>query len=147
MSDTVTAQEYQAQHGGHDTEYDLQKEVCRKLDVINVPYFAIPNGQYRPGQRQEAGMQKGVPDLCVPVSSRVYNTDTEEWQPVGALYIELKRDGEYTRPAQQNWLDGLVKSGNVCAVCRSTFSLVYLVDDYLEEKLQHDDDRLWPHGR
>lgn len=133
MSEPISASEYRAVHGA--TEREIQQAVCEYLDAQGVPYYAVPNGQYRPGQRPEAGMQKGVPDLCIPVPSDDY----------GALYIELKRPGRYTRPAQRKWLDRLTSAGNACTVCRSVDGVADTVQEYLDGTIMPGD--LWPKKR
>jgi len=133
MSEPISASKYRAQHGA--TEREIQQAVCEYLDAQGVPFYPVPNGQYRPGQRPEAGMQKGVPDLCIPVSSDDY----------GALYIELKRPGRYTRPAQREWLDRLTDAGNACVVCRSVDDVADVVGKYLAGVIIPDD--LWPTQR
>src|SRR5436190_19296296 len=56
------------------SEYDMQTEVFRQCAIkaeTNPDWqmvAAIPNGQYRPGQRLEAGTRKGFPDLIVPIA-------------------------------------------------------------------------------
>lgn len=50
-------------------EHDLQVAVFEEFDRIALTYpeyemiYAIPNGQYRPGQRMEPGLKKGYPDI------------------------------------------------------------------------------------
>lgn len=56
------------------TEFDMQSLVfdeVRKRALTSPEWAmvaAIPNGQYRPGQRLEPGTRKGFPDLIVPVA-------------------------------------------------------------------------------
>jgi len=135
MANRMTAAEYREAHKGYDSERDLQKAVCEWLDAQGVPYYAIPNGQYRPGQRPEAGMQKGVPDLCIPVPTERF----------GALYIELKRPKRYTRPKQRKWLDRLTDAGNACAVCRSVDDVADTVREYQGGTISEQ--VLWPTQR
>lgn len=55
------------------TEYDMQRSVMAeaKLRANQDPRFgllmAIPNGQFRPGQRAEPGIVPGAPDLILAV--------------------------------------------------------------------------------
>jgi hypothetical protein len=69
--------------------------------------YAIPNGQYRPGQRPEAGLKSGVPDINIPIARGGY---------IG-LYIELKIDGGKVSDNQRKWIDGLVGLGHAVRVC------------------------------
>ena len=133
MPDTISAQDYRTAHGA--SEREIQRAVCQYLDALGVTYYAVPNGQYRPGQAKEAGMQKGVPDLCIPVPRGGY----------GALYIEMKKPGRYTRKSQRAWLDRLREEGNACAVCRSVDEVQYIWEEYRRETLGERD--LWPDQR
>ena len=144
----MTAAEFRRQHKGHDSERDLQAAVCGALSRMGVPHYAIPNGQYRPGEAPEPGLQKGVPDLCIPIQGVLY--DEDDYRAVGALYIELKQPERYTRKTQRAWLDRLTATGNACAVCRSVDEVVTLWQRYIgsppsAKKLTKDD--LWPEQR
>lgn len=135
VSESMTAAEFRAQHKGHDSERDLQRAVCEWLDVQDVVYYAVPNGQYRPGQAMEAGLQKGVPDLCIPVPTDEY----------GGLYIELKQPKRYTRKSQREWLDRLTDLGHACRVCRSVDEVEDVVRAYRSDRIEAE--ALWPHQR
>jgi len=135
MSEQMSADEFRKQYKGHDSERDLQRAVCEWLDAQGVTYFAIPNGQMRSGQAMEPGLQKGVPDLCIPVPTERF----------GALYIELKQPGSYTRKSQRRWLDWLTSDGNACTVCRSVDDVIHTVREYMDGTI--DEDALWPHQR
>lgn len=56
------------------SEFDMQAivfERCAARAEANDEWLsvvAIPNGQYRPGQRMEPGTKKGFPDLIVPIA-------------------------------------------------------------------------------
>lgn len=56
------------------SEFDMQTlvfEEVRRRALTNPEWAmvaAIPNGQYRPGQRMEPGTRKGFPDLIVPMA-------------------------------------------------------------------------------
>ena len=96
----------------------LQKQSIPELDNL----YAIPNGQYRPGQRKEAGMRKGVPDVCLPVRRGDY----------GALYIELKTKTGRLRDSQKAWRGRLVKGQQAWALCRSFEDAKCAIMDYLD---------------
>lgn len=78
---------------------------CPEHDVL----MAIPNGQYRPGQRPEPGIRPGVPDLFLPVARRGYY----------GLWLELKWGRNKTTPEQDEWIARLQKLNHCCAVVRS----------------------------
>lgn len=40
---------------------------------FELGFWAIPNGQYRPGQRMESGTKKGVPDIQIAVARSGYH--------------------------------------------------------------------------
>jgi VRR-NUC domain. len=76
------------------SEWDFQTAViaeARQRAILEPEYsllVAIPNGQYRKGQRLEAGLCAGMPDLMLCAQRGGY----------GALFIELKiRDGKPSR--------------------------------------------------
>jgi hypothetical protein len=77
--------------------------------------YAVPNGQYRPGQRKEPGMKAGVPDMCLPVARGEYH----------GLYIELKLSDNTPTPKQKQWLAQLREQGYHAVVC-------YGIDDTTE---------------
>lgn len=89
-------------------EHQFQKAVCDQALLLSVDYaeadllFAVPNGQYRDGQRLEAGVRSGVPDLCLPVARRGYHS----------LYIELKINGNTTSAEQDQWIARLRSQGH-----------------------------------
>ena len=148
MSEQMTAAEFRAEHKGHDSERELQAAVCEWMDVQGVTYFAIPNGQYRPGQRPEVGMQAGVPDLCIPQPSSIWGDGADKArypEMAGALYIELKTKTGRLRDEQIEWLDRLTDAGNACTVCRSIDDVIDTVREYMGGTI--DDDVLWPHQR
>ena len=71
--------------------------------------MAIPNGQYRPGQRMEAGLRysKGVPDVFLPVPCKDKH----------GLWIELKMPGNEPTADQWEWLRFLSRQGYEAKVC------------------------------
>jgi len=140
--DKMTAAEFKAEHGGPKNERQLQQNVCDWLDLQGITHYAVPNGQYRPNQRPEVGMQAGVPDLCIPVPSHAWNDGTCEADPVGALYIELKTPSGRLRDTQIKWPKRLTDEGNACAVCRSLDDVIYVVSEYLAGTFDPTD--FWP---
>ena len=94
------------------SEYEMQQEVVRLAAeaALHIPeyglLFAVPNGQYRRGQRPEAGMRAGVPDLCLPAARGGYH----------GMFIELKVGRNKTSASQRAWLDALRDQGYYCIV-------------------------------
>jgi hypothetical protein len=88
--------------------------------------FAVPNGQYRQGQRMEPGLKSGVPDVLLPVPSA--NGDY-----IG-LFIELKRSDRRNHPteSQNQWLSALLAQGHRCEVCYGAAEAIAVIKEYLE---------------
>lgn len=63
--------------------------------------FAIPNGQYRPGQRPEAGMKAGVPDIFCPIARGGYH----------GFFCEAKHGRNRETPEQLAWIEALRQQG------------------------------------
>lgn len=87
--------------------------------------YAVPNGQYRPGQRMEPGLKPGVPDVCLPVPCGDYH----------GLYLELKHGRNSTTDAQDWWLDRLEAQGYQCRVAHGFDEAVRCVERYLREEV------------
>lgn len=113
-------------------EKHIQRFLCEWLEYTRWKYFAVPNGQYRRGQRPEAGMQSGVPDLMIP-------EPTTDW---AGLFIELKTPGNYPRKEQREWLQALKDRGYATVVCRSVDEGQHKIRAYMNEEL-HEEDQ-WP---
>lgn len=96
------------------TEHEMQKSVIAECAIRanqNPLYgrlFAVPNGQYRPGQRMEPGLTPGVPDLMLLASRHGYK----------GLIIELKVGKNNTKKAQVDWLAWLKAEGYYTCVVR-----------------------------
>lgn len=95
-----------------ESEHEFQQAVVEEAELLAMEYpaagllYAVPNGQYRQGQRKEAGMRRGVPDLCLPVARHGYH----------GLYIELKVAKGRLSEAQEGWLVALTEQGYLCRV-------------------------------
>ncbi len=113
------------------SEHDLQAAVFEWAEtaVYDLPelamMYAIPNGQYRPGQRPEPGLKAGVPDVFLAVARSGYH----------GLYVELKVGYNKPTEAQRDWLDRLAAQGYKTAVCRDLDSVKQLVVEYLNGTL------------
>lgn len=70
-----------------------------------------------------AGLKKGVPDLCLPVSRGRYN----------ALYIEMKKSRkEHCTKEQTAFQALLAEQGNLCAVAYGADEAIWLIEQYLK---------------
>lgn len=94
------------------SHYAMQKDICDWAILQGYPLdllYAIPNGQYRPGQRKEPGLRAGVPDLHLPVARRGYHS----------LYIEMKYKDNQLSEDQRQWGLKLMHEGHAIYVMRS----------------------------
>lgn len=89
--------------------------------------FHIPNEGKRTAQTgarlRAAGLSSGVPDICLPVARHGYN----------ALFIELKRQKGGTLSAnQKQWLEKLLKAGNLAVRCNGFDEAKAVIVRYLK---------------
>lgn len=96
------------------TENQLQASIFSEADyrANQDPRWryllAIPNGQYRPGQRMEPGLRPGAPDILWPMPSKGY---------IG-LAMELKVGRNHAQLNQIEWLAWLKAQGYFTCVVR-----------------------------
>lgn len=94
-------------------EHQLQQSIVDEADWRANQDFrwglllAIPNGQYRKGQRMEAGLRAGVPDLFLPVPRAATATDIA----YHGLWIELKVGKNKPTDNQVDWAFKLCEQG------------------------------------
>ena len=108
-------------------EYQLQKAVCKYLDLNNVLYCGSMGGQYQAhfSQRikaKKSGYKKGFPDLFI-------------YEPRGNYYglaIELKVG--YNKPTKEQlyWRNELNKRGYKAEICNGIDEALEVIDDYLK---------------
>ncbi len=113
------------------SEFELQTAViteCKKLSLTDPDYgriFAVPNGQYRPGQRVEAGLVSGAPDLFLYVARGGYH----------GCFIELKFGRNKLSPNQVQMLAELKAQGYYCVVVKDSVDAVMnTIRDYLAQR-------------
>lgn len=111
------------------TEHQLQTlviEECDRRALANPAYallYAIPNGQYRPGQRMEAGVKAGIPDLHLPIARHSRHS----------LYIELKISPRQQTPDQLKWQRRLRVEGHMCeCIWDDVEKVMSLLEWYIE---------------
>lgn len=115
------------------TERDLQASIIAECDLrANQDprwrlLLAIPNGQYRKGQRMEPGLRAGVPDLFLPVA----RDKTTHHDAFHGLWLELKVGRNRPSEAQERWLATLDEQGYCTCVVRSADMAIELLDWYL----------------
>ena len=107
-------------------EYQLQKAVCKYLDLNNVLYCGSMGGQYQVHMSQRikaknSGYKKGFPDIFI-------------YEPRGSyhgLAIELKVG--YNKPTieQLNWLQKLTDKGYLATTCKGIDEALKTIEGYL----------------
>lgn len=117
------------------TEHDLQASIVAECawranqDPRWGLLFAVPNGQYRKGQRMEPGLRAGVPDLFLPVPRRA----TTAHPAYHGLFMELKVGRNEPSGEQQIWLRSLREQGYyTCWIYDDPQSAIDLLNWYLE---------------
>jgi hypothetical protein len=108
-------------------EYQLQKAVCKYLDLNNILYCGSMGGQYQQhfSQRiksRNSGYKRGFPDLFL-------------YEPRGAyhgLAIELKVG--YNKPTveQLTWLNKLTERGYLAVTSNGLDQTIEIIDKYLK---------------
>tara|TARA_A100000172_G_scaffold69228_2_gene49234 strand:- start:625 stop:969 length:345 start_codon:yes stop_codon:yes gene_type:complete len=113
------------------TEYELQKAICKYLDLKGILYCASMGGQYQPhfSQRikaKKSGYKKGFPDLFI-------------YEPVGefnGLAIELKVGKNRATKDQLKWQKELNDRGYRAEVCNGLDEAIDVIDNYLNNKIK-----------
>ena len=113
-----------------NTEYQLQKAVCKYLDLQGILFCASMGGQYQKyhSQRNRAkasGYKRGMPDLFI-------------YQPVGkwhGLAIELKVGYNRATKEQLYWRNELNKRGYVAEICNGLDETLEVINRYLNGKI------------
>lgn len=96
------------------SEHEMQKSIIAEC-VIRAnqnPLFgrvaAIPNGQFRPGQRKEPGLTPGLPDLILLAPRHGYH----------GIVLELKVGNNRASKEQIDWLSWLKSQGYYTCIVR-----------------------------
>lgn len=115
---------------GKMSEHELQRRVidaCWMMAAMQPEFsliMAIPNGQYRKGQRPEPGIVPGAFDLFLPVPSGQYH----------GLWIELKISPNKPSRAQLEFMRRMQQQGYSCVVAYDTVQAVIdAITEYLGE--------------
>lgn len=114
-------------------ELDHQVELFRwaRLHAPQYPalqlLFAIPNGGLRNAvvarKLKAAGVERGVPDICLPVARNPYH----------GFWIELKRpEKSHVTAAQHQWIDRLNAEGYRAEICTGWVEAVNRLVEYLD---------------
>lgn len=110
-------------------EYELQKAICKYLDLNNILYCGSMGGQYQIyiSQRIKAkktGYKKGFPDLFIYEPRGKYN----------GLAIELKTGNNKASKEQKWWCKELNKRGYVAEICIGIDESLNIINKYLGGK-------------
>ncbi len=112
-------------------EYQLQKAVCKYLDLKNVLYCGSMGGQYQKfhSQRNKAkatGYKRGFPDLFIYEISKI------DKKLYCGLAIELKVGYNRATKEQLYWRNELNKRGYVAEICNGIDEALEVINRYLE---------------
>ena len=107
-------------------EYQLQKAVCKYLDLQNVLYCGSMGGNYQAHmsvrmRAKNSGYKRGFPDLFI-------------YEPKGkwhGLAIELKVGYNKATIEQLNWIKNLTEKGYVASVCVGIDEALRVIEGYL----------------
>lgn len=115
------------------SESHIQQSCIRWFQVVHPKLwqdgvlFHIANERkcsVRQGRRLKAeGVVKGVADLCLAQARHGYN----------ALFIEMKKPGNYQQKEQKEWQAGVERHGYKYVVCKSLDEFEKTVTEYLNE--------------
>ncbi len=112
-------------------EYQLQKAICKYLDLQGILYCGSMGGQYQVHMSQRikaknSGYKKGFPDLFI-------------YEPRGAycgLAIELKTGYNRATKEQLWWRDELNKRGYVAEICNGLDDTLVVISKYLKGQIE-----------
>lgn len=120
-----------AQHGL--TESQIQQSCIRWFQAMypklwkDGVLFHVANErkctQWQGKKLKMEGVVKGVADLCLALSRHGFN----------ALYIEMKKPGNYQSKEQKEWQAGVEKHGNRYVLCKSLDEFEQIVTEYINE--------------
>ena len=111
-------------------EYQLQKAVCKYLDLQNVLYCGSMGGQYQVHYSQrikakKSGYKRGFPDLFLYESSPCGNYH--------GLAIELKVGYNKATKEQLYWQKELIKRGYKAEICTGIDEALEVINNYLND--------------
>ena len=109
-------------------EYQLQKALCKYLELQQVLYCGSMGGQYQVHMSQrikakKSGYKKGFPDLFI-------------YEPRGSyhgLAIELKTGYNKASKPQLHWQKELTKRGYKAEICTGIDEALDAINTYLNE--------------
>ena len=97
--------------------------------------YAEPNGSNKSKMQRYVmsitGLRSGVPDVHLPIFSRIYYEATNISIEYTGLYIEFKSKKGVLSPNQKIWMQRLRDVNHMVEVCKSWQAAANLVIDYL----------------
>ena len=116
------------QLSAHESERDMQARIVAECDRRALKderwamLHAVPNGQYRSGERMEPGLRRGYPDLALDVAAGGWH----------GLRIELKTAKGTLSLDQRLRLKLLGEYQYYACVCRSYEDAIEAIERYLD---------------
>lgn len=105
-------------------EHQIQVAMCQYLDLIKIPYFAIPNGSLRniivAKKLKAEGVKAGVADLFLMLPNKIFH----------GLFIEVKTPVGRQQPSQKDFEKIAFDSGYCYEVVRSLDDLINCLETY-----------------
>lgn len=124
---------------GLEGEDALRATLCTFMDIIDLPYYSIPNGTHKASKILQwifkvTGLKRGVPDLHIPKAVegeiKEYNTTGLEWEILAySVYVEVKLPGEEPEPHQLEWHEKLTELGHRVYVIHSLDELIEMIKE------------------
>lgn len=107
------------------TEAQEQIVFVQWLDIMQIPYYHVPNGGFRTDSEgakfKRMGVKAGIPDICIVRACGKYH----------GAYIELKRKGGATSKSQVDWLEILANEGYYVKVAFGADEAMLATKEYL----------------
>ena len=108
-------------------ESKIQQVVIKWARYSNLPLFSIPNGAHVSGSNRmrlvAEGLEKGVPDLFLPVPSKDYH----------GLFIEIKTPVGRTTMVQENFHKKMECLGYKVIISRGSYECIEEIEEYLKD--------------
>ena len=116
-------------------EYQLQKAVCKYLDLNNVLYCGSMGGNYQPHfsvrmKAKKSGYKKGFPDLFIYEISKIGD------KLYAGCAIELKVGYNKATNEQRWWRDQLRDRGYKAEICTGIDEALEVINRYLKGQIQ-----------
>ncbi len=106
------------------SEHQIQVAMCKYMDLLKVPYFAIPNGGARhlmiAKKLKAEGVKAGVADLFIMLPNEFYH----------GLFIETKTDSGRQSDKQKEFQQKCFEYGYAYKIIRSVAELAEFLDSY-----------------